>query len=254
MELHNKVIWITGASSGIGRALAKQLAEDNTVIASARSWEKLMALKSEVPEIVIRQADVTAPGELAYTCSFIEQLFGKLDILIANAGHCEYLDVRQFDSSIAWRMMETNYMGFVYTLESCLHLLRRSENPYIVAMSSSSVYAGLPRAEAYSAAKAAISQFMESLAADLKPEGFTLSVIHPGFVETELTKQNDFPMPLIMAPEQAAKHIVKGLENEQFTIDFPKSLVWLLRCLKSAPYRIRHHITSNLSRNVRHEL
>ena len=254
MILQNKIIWITGASSGIGRALAMQLASENTVIATSRSWEKLLTLKEDVPEIIIRQADVTQPSELAFTARFIEQLFGRLDMLIANAGHCEYLDVQSFDSSIAWRMMETNYMGFVYSLEACLALLRRSEAPHIVAMSSSSVYAGLPRAEAYSASKAAISQFMESLAADLKPEGFRLSVIHPGFVETDLTKQNDFAMPLIMTPTKAAKRIIDGLERERFNIDFPKTLTWVLRCLKSTPFSIRHRITGSLSRNAHHEL
>lgn len=254
MELESKVIWITGASSGIGRALAIQLAQDNTVIASGRSWEKLLKLKEEVPEIVIRQADVTQPSELSFTCSFIEQLFGKLDMLIANAGHCEYMDVRRFDSSVAWRMMETNYMGFVYSLEASLPLLRRAESPHIIAMSSSSVYAGLPRAEAYSASKAAISQFMESLAADLKPEGFTLSVIHPGFVDTELTRHNDFPMPLIMTPDKAAKRIIDGIQRERFTIDFPKPLTWVLKLLKSTPFSVRHRITGSLSRNAQHEL
>ena len=254
MELENKVIWITGASSGIGRALAVQLAQENTVIASGRCWEKLLQLKEDVPEIVIRQADVTQPSELAYTCRFIEQLFGKLDMLIANAGHCEYMDVRHFDSSIAWRMMETNYMGFVYSLEASLPLLRRAESPHIVAMSSSSVFAGLPRAEAYSASKAAISQFMESLAADLKPEGFNLSVIHPGFVDTDLTRHNDFPMPLIMTPDKAAKRIIRGIAREQFSIDFPRTLTWLLRCLKSTPFFVRHRITGSLSRNAQHEL
>ncbi|MEE2730435.1 MAG: SDR family NAD(P)-dependent oxidoreductase [Pseudomonadota bacterium] len=254
MELRNNVIWITGASSGIGRALAIQLARYNTVIATARSQDKLLQLKEEVPEIVIRHTDVTQMSQLADTSAFIDHMFGRLDCLIANAGHCEYLDVRHFDSGVARRMMETNYLGFVYTLESCLHLLRLSDHPHIVAMSSSSVYAGLPRAEAYSAAKAAISQFMESLASDLKPEGFALSVIHPGFVDTELTRDNDFPMPLLMSSEQAATRIIKGIEHGRFNIDFPKPLTWVLRCLRSTPHFLRHRITSSLSRNVYHDL
>ncbi|HAG93107.1 MAG: short-chain dehydrogenase [Pseudomonadales bacterium] len=252
--LENKVIWITGASSGIGKALAIRLAKTNTVIATSRSQEKLEQLKREYPAIVIKQADVTKPAELASVCGFIEQIFGKLDVLLANAGHCEYLDVRHFDSSIALRMIETNYMGFVYAIESCLHLLRRSETPHIVAVSSSSVYLGLPRAEAYSASKAAVTQFMESLAADLTPEGFSLSVIHPGFVDTELTRQNDFPMPFLMQPDAAAQRIIQGLNRGQYNIDFPKGLTWILRCLRQTPHLIRHRITSSLSRNMQHEL
>jgi short-subunit dehydrogenase len=252
--MQNKIIWITGASSGIGKALATELAKTNTVIATSRSQEKLELLKHESPSIVIKQADVTMPAELAAVGGFIEQIFGKLDVLVANAGHCEYLDVRNFDSSIALRMMETNYMGFVYTIESCLPLLRRSETPHIAAVSSSSVYLGLPRAEAYSASKAAVTQFMESLAADLMSEGFRLSVVHPGFVDTELTQQNDFPMPFLMQPDAAAQRIIQGLNSGSFNIDFPKGLTWMLRCLKQTPHLLRHRITSSLSRNMQHEV
>lgn len=252
--MQNKVIWITGASSGIGKALATELAKTNTVIATSRSHEKLEQLKQESPGIVVKQADVTEPAALKAVSDFIEQLFGKLDVLVANAGHCEYLDVRNFDSNIALRMMETNYMGFVYTLESSLPLLRRSETPHIAAVSSSSVYLGLPRAEAYSASKAAVTQFMESLAADLTPEGFRLSVVHPGFVDTELTQQNDFPMPFLMQPDAAAQRIIKGLNSGHFNIDFPKGLTWILRCLKQTPHLLRHRITSSLSRNMQHEV
>lgn len=252
--IQNKIIWITGASSGIGKSLALQLAKNNTVIASARNQEKLQQLRSEAAGIVIKQADVTKPEELISACRAIDQSFGKIDMVIANAGHCEYMDVKQFDSGIAKRMMDTNYMGFIYTLKASLDLLRKSKTPHIVAMSSSSVFAGLPRAEAYSASKAAISQFMESLSADLKPEGFMLSVIHPGFIDTELTQQNDFAMPLLMSSEDAAKRIISDLGKGRFNIEFPKGLTWILRCLKATPYFIRHRITSILSRNVQHEL
>lgn len=252
--IENKIIWITGASSGIGKALALHLARNNTVIASARSQQKLDQLKKECPNLVIHQADVTSPIELESTCKFIDKLFGHLDMVIANAGHCEYLDVRNFDSSVARRMIEVNYMGFVYTVEASLSLLRRAQAPHLAAMSSSSVYAGLPRAEAYSASKAAVTQFMECLVADLKQEGFTLSVIHPGFVDTDLTQQNDFNMPLLMTTNAAARRIVRGLEKGQFNIEFPKGLTWALRCLKMFPAFIRHRITSSLSRNMQHEL
>lgn len=252
--MKNKIIWITGASGGIGKALALQLSEHNTVIATARNLEKLEQLKTEAPSVLIRQADITQPAELHSACNFIMQLFERLDVVIANAGQCEYMDVKEFDSSIALRMMQINYMGFVYTIEACLALLRRAKSPHIVAMSSSSVYLGLPRAEAYSASKAAVTQFMESLAADLTPEGFKLSVIHPGFVDTELTQQNDFPMPLIMNTQKAAEIIIQGLDKGKFNIDFPKGLTWILRCLKATPYFIKHRITGSLSRNIQHEI
>jgi len=252
--MENRIIWITGASSGIGRALALQLAAHNTVIASARSAEKLRSLKAQAPQIIVQTADVNKPAELNAVASHIEQLYGHLDLLIANAGCCEYMDVNCFDSSIAERMMYTNYLGFIYTLEAALPLLRRSRIPYIAAMSSSAVYAGLPRAEAYSASKAAISQFMESLAADMRPEGFRLSVIHPGFVDTELTRSNDFPMPMLMNVENAAERIIDGLNKGKYNIEFPKTLTWVLRALSAIPWFLRHRITSSLSRNAQHGL
>ncbi|MDY6922124.1 MAG: SDR family NAD(P)-dependent oxidoreductase [Pseudomonadota bacterium] len=252
-HMQDRVIWITGASSGIGKALTRQLVQHNQVIATARSEDKLAQLQAEMPQLKIIPADVTQPDQLAAAAQQIETDFGHLDLLIANAGHCEYLDVRQFDSALVRRMMEVNFMGFIHTLEVALPLLRRSRYPQLAAMSSSSVYAGLPRAEAYSASKAAITQFMESLAADLRPEGFSLSVIHPGFVDTDLTRNNNFPMPLIMAPDQAASRIIRGLARQRFNIDFPKGLTWTLRFLKTIPYVLRHRITASMSRNTQHE-
>ena len=251
-ELNEKVIWITGASSGIGKSLALALAENNIVVASSRNEKRLEALAKTNPNIQALPADVTNPENLANVARDIQRGFGRLDLLIANAGDCIYLDVNAFDSFAAKSMIDTNYLGFVYTLEAALPLLRQSKAPYICAISSSSIYAGLPRAAAYSASKAAISQFMECLAADLRHEGFHLSVVHPGFVDTPLTQANDFPMPFMVSPQQSVKHILKGLERTQFNIEFPKRLTLLLKSLKLAPPFIRHRITSKLSRNASH--
>ncbi len=252
-NLKGRVIWLTGASSGIGEGLAIRLAQHNQVFISARSEDALNNLSKQHKNLHSAAADVTDLGQLTAVCRDIEAQFGRLDMLLANAGTCEYLDVKHFDSGCAQRMMDINYMGFVKSLEAALPLLRRSSHPYIAAVSSSSIFAGLPRAQCYSASKAAITQFMECMAADLRSEGFTLSTIHPGFVDTPLTKHNDFPMPMLVSTNKAVSHIIKGLERTKYNIEFPKTLSFLLKLIKFTPPFLRHSITGSMSRNPAHE-
>lgn len=242
-------IWITGAGSGIGLALAEQLAQaGHQLVITARSASRLEDLASRYSQIQVAPADVTDPEALQVVAQEIKDTLGGLDMLILNAGTCEYLDQGRVDSALIKRVMDTNFMGLVYCLEAVQPLLMKSKHPYLVAVSSSAAYAPLPRAEAYGASKAAVSYFMESLRIDLAHQGVGVSVVYPGFVKTPLTDKNDFPMPLQISAEQAARQIIQGLEKGQPEIRIPRFFVEMVRRLGRLPFFLRTRLTQRMVR------
>jgi len=243
-ELKDRRIWVTGASSGIGKALACELADrGSVVIASGRNKERLEETcghnGDRMHALPLDITDKTANREAA---AWIEEKFGALDISVLNAGTCEYVDVKKFDSDMIERVTRINYMGFVYGIEVSLDLLRKGKDPYLVGMSSTVAYTGLPRAEAYGTTKAAIRHFLQSLRVDLTPEGIDVSIICPGFVETPLTDLNDFPMPMIITKERAAKYIADGMRRRKHEIAFPPMFVFMLKSLAALPSPIRNKV------------
>jgi len=243
------VVWITGASQGIGREVAKRLADRGCRLAlSARSAdalaeavqkigaEKALAVPMDVGD---RQANLDAVAR-------IREHFGGLDIAILNAGICEFINVKRFSSTVFERTMRTNYLGVIYGIEAALPALRASKHPHLVAMSSTAGYRGLPRGEAYGASKAAVRYTLESLRIDLRREGIPVSVIYPWFVRTSMTARNDFPMPGIVSLERAARSIVNGIERQAPDIDFPKSLSLMLRLVDVLPARLYTAILDRL--------
>jgi len=244
-----KRIWITGAGSGIGFALAQQLAQaGHQLIVTARSATQLEALAQGSSNILVAPADVTDPEALKGVAQLIQDRWGGLDMAILNAGTCEYLEAGRVNSALVKRVMDTNFMGLVYSIEAIQPLLMQSQTPYLVAMSSSAAYAPLPRAEAYGASKAAVSYFMESLRVDLSAQGVGVSLVYPGFVKTPLTDQNDFPMPMRITAEQAAEEIVKGLKKGQPEIRVPRLFVALVRRLGRLPFFLRTRLTQRMLR------
>lgn len=242
-------IWITGAGSGIGLALAEQLAQaGHPLVITARSASSLEALASRYDRIQVAPADVTDPEALQAVARVIEEKLGGLDVAILNAGTCEYLDKGRVDSALIKRVMETNFMGLVYSLEAIQPLLVKSSHPYLVAVSSSAAYAPLPRAEAYGASKAAVSYFMESLRVDLAEQGVGVTVVYPGFVKTPLTDKNDFPMPMQITAEAAAHQIISGLKKGQPEIHVPRLFVALVRRLGRLPFFLRTRLTQRMVR------
>lgn len=233
-----KRVWVTGASAGIGRAVARELANRGaTVVASARNREALNQLVTDclprsvhaLPlDVVDRQANLQA-------AETIQTKFGGLDIAFFNAGTCEYVDVTKFDSALFERMIQTNFLSMVYGIEAVLPLLRQSPSPHLVGMSSTVAYAGLSRAEAYAASKAAIKNMLEGLRIDLRKERISVSIICPGFVKTPLTERNDFPMPFAVSAEVAAKRIADGIAAQKEEIHFPKRFSLIFKLLSSLP-------------------
>ncbi len=240
--------WITGASSGIGQALAEQLAgQGHQVAVSARSKASLDALASRHPgRVQVFPVDTTDRQALAHVGEQIRATFEHLDAVVLNAGTCEYVDVTAWDSELFERVMRTNFQGTVHCIEQALPLLRASRRlqgtrhrPILAAVASSAAYLALTRAQAYGASKAAVQHLMEGLRVDLWAEGIDVCVINPGFVDTPLTAVNDFPMPAMLSADQAATLIRRGLARHRAEIDFPKRLTWPLRALRHLPPKWR---------------
>lgn len=224
--LSKKQIWLVGASFGIGRALAEALAErDNMVFVTARSEASLHDLQSKYPNrISCIPGDITDPEQLENIKSTLNQNTDLLDMLILCAGTCEYDDGAELNTEMYRRVFDLNFFATVDCTRVALPLLEKSKGE-IVALSSLAIAVPFPRAEAYGASKAALEYFMKSLKIDLLTRGVGVSLVRPGFVDTPLTQKNDFPMPMLMSPTEAANEIIKGLEHNKSMISFP----WKLR-------------------------
>lgn len=224
-----KRVLITGASSGIGRQLALDYQADGwQVTACGRDQTRLAELAAADIETLTFDSRVLAE------CQRAADTAGELDLLILNAGSCEYIDDAQhFDSLLFARVMETNLIATGHALAAFLPRLRRGGR--LALVSSSVTWLALPRAEAYGASKAALDYLAASLRVDLASRDIHVSLVKPGFVATPLTARNDFPMPALLTPEQASCAIRHGLARGQHTVAFPRRLVWGLRLLGALP-------------------
>lgn len=250
ISLANRRIWITGASSGIGKAIAQLcISEGAKVAVSARSVDKLNELVTLSPDNVIAVPfDVMEKSEHQQAVDKINQAFKGIDIVILNAGDCKYIDIDHFTSDKVEYMQKINFISMAYSLEYVLPLLKQSSDAQIVAVSSSAAYLGFPRAEAYGASKAAIKYFFESLRADLTRFNIAVSVVFPGFVKTPLTDKNDFNMPMRIPVEKAAKDIIKGIKKRKKEIITPWFFVSIIKMLSHLPIGIKNKMLAKMVR------
>lgn len=245
----NNLTWITGASSGIGLSLSIALAKQgHKIIASARDESVLIELSKSNPNIVPLPCDITDKESVLSAASYIRDNFSKLDRIILNAGTCEYLYFPDPNWVAIRRVMEVNYFGTMNCLESALPLLRASDSqPHIVVVASQVTFAPFPRAEAYGASKAALQYFFGSLRVDMAEENIDVTIVNPGFVDTPLTRLNDFKMPFLLDVESTAMRIVEGLKKRPREITFPRRLKWLLKLSKVMPVTWGKLISKNTS-------
>ncbi len=243
-------IWLTGASSGIGAALAEKLLQDGHQLAlSARRSEPLQALAERFPgQVLVLPGDLTAPAQVHAIADAIAQAWGALDCVILNAGTCEYLDAAHFEAALVERVVRANLLAPAHCIEAALPLLRRGRRPQLVGVGSSVTFLALPRAEAYGASKAGLRYLLESLRIDLAHEGIAVTLVSPGFVDTPLTRQNDFPMPMRWPVERAARHIAERLEQQPLEIAFPGLFILILKALGGLPAGLRLALGKRLAR------
>ena len=235
-------IWIVGASSGIGAALAKELARQGAeLILSARRLAPMQALGIEQANLVA--LDVC---DQAQWLKASEQVLAgdKVDLIIWMAGIYRPVSSTNYRLNDVLAMTQTNYLSLLYALDQLLpYFLNRSKlkpRPVsgLVIVSSVAGYRGLPKALAYGPSKAALSHLAELLHLELSTEGIGVWAVHPGFVQTPATAINDFHMPALISAEQAAREIVRGLERSAFEIHFPRRFTLLMKCLRWLPDRL----------------
>jgi NAD(P)-dependent dehydrogenase (short-subunit alcohol dehydrogenase family) len=225
-----KTLLLTGATSGIGEALcAKYIGLGWHVIACGRNQTKLTILAGE-ERVSTLQLDLNDAQQIAHVFESVP----ALDLVILNAGSCEYIDdAKHFDGELFARVINTNLISVGHCLQALLPKIVSGGQLALVGSSAS--FLPFTRAQAYGASKAGIAYLANSLAIDLKSANIDVSLIRPGFVKTPLTDKNDFKMPMSISSEQAANYIVKGLNKRQFDIHFPKKFTFILKTIAYLP-------------------
>ena len=235
-------ILITGATSGIGNQLAKDyLLDDHHVYAVGRDDTALAELKSLGAETI----DLDLMDREKVIEAF--EKIGVVDLAICGAGMCEYLDMPNFDSASFMKVMSVNMGTLSHAIEGILPKLIASKGR-LVGIGSASAYVPFARAEAYGSSKAAIHYLMKTLQISLAPHDVSVSLVVPGFVETPMTKQNDFPMPFIQTPAQASQAIRDGIASGHDVIEFPKKLTLPLKALGALPDLVWQQVSGKLNK------
>ena len=232
------VAWVTGASSGIGEALARRLARDGRKVAiSARGVASLQALAAAVPGAMTSvPLDVVDPAACADAVARIEAELGPIDLAVLNAGTHQPMSADDFSVATLRRLVEINLFGVAHCLEPLLARMAARRAGHIAIVASVAGYGGLPTAAAYGPTKAALINMAESLRLDCERLGIKLQLVDPGFVRTPLTDRNEFPMPFLMPVEDAVDALVRGLASDRFEIVFPRRFALLLKLLNMLPY------------------
>lgn len=235
-----KLAWVTGASTGIGRALALRLVRDGwRVAASARGADALERLEGEGGGTLRAfPLDVTDAAAAVQVVAEIQRALGPIDLAIVNAGTHAPTPATGFEAATARRIIEVNLVGATNTLAAAMPDMIERKSGHIAVVASVAGYRGLPRAAVYSATKAGLIALAEGLKFDLDRSGVKIQVINPGFVRTPLTDKNDFAMPFLMDVDDAVERIMRGLAGSAFEIAFPRRFVWILRLLGCLPDRL----------------
>lgn len=242
-----RVAWITGASSGIGHALALRMARSGMrVAASARRPEELDALARQAHGILPVPLDVTDRDGCNAAVPLIEAELGPIDQAVFCAGTHTPMRATDFCADAFATLAATNLTGTANVLAPAMHSMMTRRRGRIAIISSLAGYIGLPTAAAYGATKAALINMAEALRPDLARHGVTLQLVCPGFVETPLTAKVSFEMPFLMPVETAIDALMRGLASDRFEIVFPRRLAWLMKLLRLMPYPLAFAVTRRL--------
>jgi NAD(P)-dependent dehydrogenase (short-subunit alcohol dehydrogenase family) len=254
-DYRGRRVWVIGASYGIGAAIARELlARGAKVALSARKRDLLKAVAGKHKDALIAPLDVTDVGSVHAAAATIEKAWGGFDLALVVAGtHVEMraqlglvvggreveLDAPHWNLAKARQLLEVNLHGVLNCVDAILPVLARQGSGGIGIVSSVAGYVGLPKALIYGASKAALINFTESLYGDLRPQGIAVYLINPGFVDTPLTRKNEFAMPALMKAEDAARVTLDEIAAGRFEIHYPKRFTCWLKLLRVLPYRLQ---------------
>jgi NAD(P)-dependent dehydrogenase (short-subunit alcohol dehydrogenase family) len=255
-QWRGQTVWLIGASSGIGRATASALhAQGATVIVSARNAQALDEFAGQHPGAVPLSLDVTDAQAVRKAAEFVTRHHG-LQAVVYCAGHYVEMSAQTFDLAQMSQHQQVNYLGVLNVLDAVLpHFLQASNQAgqnhtaHISLIASVAGYHGLPKSLAYGPTKAAMINLAETLYLDLHAQKIGVSLICPGFVDTPLTAGNQFAMPALISPQQAATEILRGWARGDFEIHFPKRFTLWLKLLRLLPYRVAFAATRRLTRH-----
>ncbi len=239
MSEKQKKIWITGASSGIGKSVAEKFANEGWKVAVSARRKELLDELAKNPNIVSFPLDVTNRNQINEVFKNILDNFGNLDTCLFSSGTYEPKDEQNIDPDKIKNVINVNFLGVIDCVKSVERYFKDKRSGHISIVSSIAGYRGLPNSSGYGPSKAALTNFTESIYFDFKKFGVRVSVVSPGFIKTPLTDKNEFPMPFLKTPEYAAEKIFNGLvKSSAFEIHFPKGLTLTLKFLRILPYRL----------------
>jgi NAD(P)-dependent dehydrogenase (short-subunit alcohol dehydrogenase family) len=237
MRLKGKVAWVVGGSSGIGAAVARELLRRGATVAiSARRTEQLHDVARG--DMLVLPADVTDAASLAAAAARVRQELGPIDLAVLSAGYWKPMDPGDWDTDVFDRHIQVNLTGMSNAIAAVLPGMLQRRSGTIAGIASVAGYRGLAGAEAYGATKAAQINLLESLRIHLARTGVQVTTVCPGFVRTDLTAGNPFPMPLIIEAGQAARSICNGLERDRTEIAFPTPMALLMKTARLVPARV----------------
>jgi short-subunit dehydrogenase len=247
VEISGARIWVTGASSGIGAALARELADRGASVAiSARNADRLREVAGG--RMHVEPLDVTDRAATVAAGAAVRKALGGLDAAVLNAGTWSRFRPEHWDSEAFADQLQTNLMGTVHALEAVVPTMIAEGRGRIVGTASVAGYRGLPGAEAYGATKAALLNLLEALRGSLGPHGIVVQSVAPGFVRTPMTDRNTFPMPFLVSPEEAARAIADGMAKDKAEIVFPLPMMLVMKLARLVPVRAWTAATAAMTR------
>ena len=239
MSENQKKIWITGASSGIGKALAEKFSLEGWKVAISARRKEILDEMAEKENIFSYPLDVTNQNQIKDVFSKIINDFRDLDLCVFSSGTYDPKLEQEINIKQNKFVMETNFFGVLYCIKTVEKYFKEKKGGHISVVSSIAAYRGLPNSSGYGPSKAALTNLTESLYFDFKKHNVRISLVSPGFIKTPLTDKNEFQMPFIKSPEFAAEKMFNGLtRTKAFEIHFPKALTMTLKFLRILPYKI----------------
>lgn len=237
-DWHNKTVWIIGASSGIGYALAVALSERGArLILTARRENELNTLAGKLgSNVSVLAIDISDDAAIDSALVDIKQHHQRIDCVLCLAGAYEPTKIADLDYTSQRLVIDTNLHGTINIIRHVLPVMKAQNNGLIAIYGSVAGYNGLPAGQPYSASKAALINFAESLRLESEDDNIDIKIINSGFVDTPLTQKNTFNMPMMVSTESAADSIIKGLGRKAFEIHFPRKFTYLMKLLRLLPY------------------
>ena len=239
MSENQKKIWITGASSGIGKAVAEKFASEGWMVAASARRQEILNKMAENQNIFAYPLDVTQKENVTKIFNNIIEDFKNVDICLFCSGTYDPKLEQEINIEQNKFVMETNYFGVLNCIKAVETYFKNKKSGQISIVSSVAAYRGLPNSSGYGPSKAALTNLTESIYFDFKKHNVKISLVSPGFIKTPLTDKNEFPMPFIRSPEFAADKIFQGLTKKNiFEIHFPLGLTLTLKFLRILPYKL----------------